>query len=357
MAPNDLTPAQVRRWRQILNDGPVPANAFLDPAFTLVTSTVREDVRVAVVTENGSETGFFAYEPHSLRRARPVGSGVSDNQAFVRSPRCSLDLPAVLRGCGLLTWSFDHGPTEDSALLPHMTSTSPSPVMDLERGFDDYLARRGDGSRKLNKTINNLTRRMEREHGPLVFQSSTIDRDVLEQLRRWKSAQYRRTLAPDVLAQEWVRDLHDELLRRSDEDLGLRLSALYAGDRLVAAHLGLETPRMMASWFPAYDIEFQKFSPGTMLYLRMAQDAASRGLHYIDLGRGDSPYKRRLQTSELTVGRGAVAASPLVQVLVSRAGRSRVAMRRKLDASPALKARAKAARHRVTAMSRDGRHR
>jgi CelD/BcsL family acetyltransferase involved in cellulose biosynthesis len=49
-----------------------------------------------------------------------------------------------------------------------------------------------------------------------------------------------------------------------------------------------------------------RYSPGLVLHLRMAEAAASAGLHHLELGRGDEPYKQSLKTGDLTVGEGAL---------------------------------------------------
>ena len=66
---------------------------------------------------------------------------------------------------------------------------------------------------------------------------------------------------------------------------------LYAGDRPVAAHLGLRSDRVLAYWFPAYDPDLGRYSTGVALCLRMAEAAAADGIGHIDLGKGAARYK------------------------------------------------------------------
>jgi CelD/BcsL family acetyltransferase involved in cellulose biosynthesis len=46
-------------------------------------------------------------------------------------------------------------------------------------------------------------------------------------------------------------------------------------------------------WFPTYNSRFKKYSPGSELILRVAEEAALRGITKIDFGYGDDPYKFR----------------------------------------------------------------
>src|SRR5690606_41120953 len=74
----------------------------------------------------------------------------------------------------------------------------------------------------------------------------------------------------------------------------------------VAAHFGLGSATVLACWFPAYDPEFAKYSPGLVLHLRMAEAAAAEGVGLLDMGRGPAEYKDSLKTGELAVYEGAV---------------------------------------------------
>ncbi|GGW67059.1 hypothetical protein GCM10010381_60050 [Streptomyces xantholiticus] len=132
------------------------------------------------------------------------------------------------------------------------------------------------------------------------------DPAALRWLMVWKSAQYSRTGRRDRFAQRWISALVRRL-HESPRAAGCRgtLSVLYAGNRPVAAHLGLRSSTVLCCWFPAYDPEFAKFSPGLILHLRMAEAAAGEGIGLMDLGRGAAESKDALKTGELRVHEGA----------------------------------------------------
>ncbi|CAM5474954.1 hypothetical protein SHIRM173S_08780 [Streptomyces hirsutus] len=134
------------------------------------------------------------------------------------------------------------------------------------------------------------------------------DPDALRALMRWKSAQYRRTGRRDRFAQPWMTALAEERLASGDdpECRGL-LSVLYAAGRPVAAHFGLRSPTVLSWWFPAYDRDYGKYSPGlVVLHLRMLEAAAADRIRMVDLGSGPARYKDSLKTRELPVYEGAV---------------------------------------------------
>ena len=90
---------------------------------------------------------------------------------------------------------------------------------------------------------------------------------------------------------------------------------MYAGDRLVAAHMGMRSRTHWHYWFPSYATDVSKYSPGSILLLRMAEAAQEHGISVIDLGKGDSQYKRTLMTGAAPLLEGAVEMPSLLSVL------------------------------------------
>ena len=81
---------------------------------------------------------------------------------------------------------------------------------------------------------------------------------------------------------------------------------LRAGGQVVAVHAGMRSRRVLHWWFPTFDQTFAKYSPGIILLLRMAEALAAAGVRTIDLGKGDSQYKRSLMTGTLELREGYV---------------------------------------------------
>jgi CelD/BcsL family acetyltransferase involved in cellulose biosynthesis len=104
------------------------------------------------------------------------------------------------------------------------------------------------------------------------------------------------------------------------------MSALYAGDELLAAHLGMASERVLHFWLPAYNRAYGRFSPGSILLLELARAAAATGWTRIDLGKGPEHYKSRFRSGAFSVAEGSVDPRPLHRV-VRRAwtqGRQRI---------------------------------
>ncbi len=280
------------------------ANPFLSPEFTCAVGRFRRGVRVAVVRQDGEPAAFFPFERGALGVGRAVGLGLSDCQGLVHRPGFGWDARELLRACGLAVWEFDHLVAGQSAFAAGATGAYASPVMDVGRGYEAYLAHLRGHAAKFTRTTLAKERRLGRDVGEVRYVHDERDPAALRTLMAWKSAQYRRTGRSDRFAKPWIVELVRELSRaRGDRFAGL-LSVLYAGGEPVAAHFGLRTDRVLSCWFPAYDPAFARYSPGLVLHLRMARGAAEQGLSYLDLGRGDKEYKDALKTGELTVHEG-----------------------------------------------------
>ena len=128
---------------------------------------------------------------------------------------------------------------------------------------------------------------------------------MLARLIEWKSAQYRRTGKTDWFSIPWVAALIERLHGVEAPGFAGLLSALWAGDELVAAHFGLRSRTVWHWWYPAYDRQYAADSPGLILDLAMAGHAEAQGLERIDLGKV-CDHKARLMSGCTELARGVV---------------------------------------------------
>jgi CelD/BcsL family acetyltransferase involved in cellulose biosynthesis len=301
--PKELGDAEVRRWRALQASTPTLANPFLSPEFTLAVGRFRAGARVAVLSDESGIAGFFPHERHTLGIGRPIGAGLTDCQGLVAPPGLGLDVRALLRACRLSVWEFDHLLADQAAFAPYHAETRVEPVMDLSAGFAAYAEGARQRAPKTIKTVRYKERKLGREAGEVTYVFSERDPAELRRLMAWKSAQYRRTGRTDRFAESWIVALVEHLHATGT---GV-LSVLLAGDRPVSAHLGLRSGTVMAGWFPAYDMEFGKYSPGMIGHLRMAEAAADAGVTQIAMGRGGREYKDWLKNGEFPIAEGRVA--------------------------------------------------
>ncbi|MFE2042785.1 GNAT family N-acetyltransferase [Streptomyces sp. NPDC059477] len=307
--PGELTGADRAAWTGFqaqahLHGTPELANPFLAPEFALAIGRCRRGVRIAVVREGGAPAAYFPFQRTAAGVGRAIGLGVSDAQGVVHRPGFSWDAAELLRGCGLAVFEYDHLVTGQRPFEAQVSGTFPSPVMDIDRGYDAYLAQLRTHAPKFTRSTLAKERKLGRDAAGTRYVHDERDPAVLRTLMDWKSAQYRRTGRGDRFAHDWITLLVERLFHTRSAPFAGLLSVLYAGDRPVAAHFGLRSERVLACWFPAYDPAFAKYSPGLVLHLRMAEAAAADGIAYLDLGRGQKEYKDSLKTREIQVSEG-----------------------------------------------------
>lgn len=302
--PRQLGSAELTRWRELQGSDPTLQNPFLAPEFTLAVDRARKNCFVAVLEDSRGAVGFFPYERRALGVGKAIGIGVSDCQGLVHAAELEWDPQALLRGCGLAVWEFDHLLASQAPFAPYHVVPDRSPIMDLSGGYQRYLKERRPSSTRLIKSTGYKRRRLDREVGDVRFHFDVRDRRALRCLMTWKSAQYRRTGQFDRFARGWILRLVEELYETRGRGFAGVLSMLYAGERPVAGHFGIRSESVLSWWFPAYDPHYAKYSPGLISLLWMAEAAADAGLHHIDLGRGREGYKESFKSTDLAIAEG-----------------------------------------------------
>ncbi|MFE6042163.1 GNAT family N-acetyltransferase [Streptomyces sp. NPDC056452] len=305
--PGDLGVGDIETWRELRAKSGAPAHPFMEPEFTLAVGRVRPRARVAVISDEAQgAAGYFPFERGRFGgHGRAIGFGVSDLQGAVLRPGLPLDARTLLRACGISAWEFDNLEAGQELFEADAARSYPSYVIDVGDGYESYETELCARSPKFLRTTLAKERKLGRQAGEVRFVLDERDPAVLRTLMGWKSAQYRRTGRRDRFAKKWIRDLVEFLFHTRAPGCSGLLSVLYAGDKPVAAHFGLRSRTVLSCWFPAYDPEFAKFSPGLILHLRMARAAADDGIGMLDMGRGAAEYKDALKTGELTVHEGA----------------------------------------------------
>ena len=313
LRPSELTPALTARWAEIQRSNARYASPFFQPAFTQLVARARDDVHVAVLERNDDAVGFFPYQRDRLGIGRPAGWTLCDYQGVVAEPDARWSADELIRACGLRWFEFDHLLAEQEPFLPFHRGSSSSLVIDLSDGFEGYeQAQQQAGVRTVSR-LRKRWKRLEREHGPVRFDAHLTDPDALATLLDWKSAQYRRTGMSDLLARPWFRRVIESAHTESDDGFAGLLSGLYAGERLVALHLGLRSNSVWHYWLPAHDDDpaLSRSSPGLLLILAMAQHAEVLGLRALDFGKGETRYKRDFANAEVALAEGWVGTSAL----------------------------------------------
>ncbi len=301
ITPQDLDSAAQVRWRELQGSNAALASPYFCPEFTRAVGAVRKDVRIAVLEEGPSVVGFFPFQGR-WGVGVPVGGGLSDHHGMIAAPGTRWDWNQLLSKTKLACWQFDHLPLAQARGID--VKAAESPGLDLSRGFEAYKQGRLDAGKRRIAELDRKARKLAREVGPLRLEAHTKDRAVLARVLQLKSLQFRRSGLPDCFKKPWVRDLVDHVLAIDSPHFAGRLSALYAGDQLVAAHLGMRSQRVWHWWFPVYEAAYAKHSPGAHLLMQVAEQAAAQGHVLLDLGKGDDVYKQSFADCSLPLAEG-----------------------------------------------------
>ena len=307
-----LSPADRAAWVAIQQSDRTFESPYFHPGWSEAVGRHRNVVVAIVRDDTGQPVGFWPLERQGST-ATAVGAPLNDYQGCIMRAGTPIDIPQLLAAAGVRRWHFDHLLASQPGMDGFTDRSETSPIMDLTGGAEAYLARISKGGRRQIKSIWKKAERMTDDCGPVRFDADCRDAGVLDQLLEWKSAQYVSTGLPDVFAPRWTGDLlHDLLAKQPDGDAFCgRMAALWTGDRLAAAHFGLRSGPVIHWWFPTYDDDLADYSPGWQLLVQMIDAAQGEGVDRIDLGKGESQFKRKVMTGEVALREGVIEPSAL----------------------------------------------
>jgi CelD/BcsL family acetyltransferase involved in cellulose biosynthesis len=291
--PDDLT----IRWNEIQQNNPDLCSPFFCPDFTQAVAAVRDD-----------GAAFFPFQKTPFGFGKPVGGPVSDYHGLIAPRGAKHDLKALMRACKLLSWDFDHVPAAQIAFSPWTMVETESYILDVSN--DLQVVSKETRSRYVSKM-----RKLEREFGKVEIDLDCKDADIVRLCLELKSAQYRRSNVVDLFAMPWARALADVISSKRSSSFSGITSVLRAGGRPVAIHFGMRSKTAWHYWFPAYDLEFGRYSPGMLLLLDMISRAPRLGIGVIDFGKGAMDYKQQLSNRTIPLIEGSVTFSRSVSAL------------------------------------------
>lgn len=320
--PADLDASLVEAWIGIQEAHARFDSPYFRPEFTQAVGAARDDVEIVVLKEAGCAVGFLPYQRDG-RTGRPVGGKLSDFQGLIVSPEVVWNPLEMLAACGLRGWHFDHLLAEQAEFRPYQEVACDSPYLDLSRGFDEYQTERRHAGTEETRQVLRKARRIEREVGPLRLEYQTENELAWTRLKEWKGQQYRDSGLCNILTIEWVDTTLQGIRRLQSSGFSGVLSALYAGDELIAVHLGMRSKRVLHWWFPTYNREHARHSPGALLLLKCAQACQTLGIQRLDLGKGPEQYKRGWASGATQVAEGCVEPQGLPRTIRTNWGKAR----------------------------------
>lgn len=293
-------------WASFRAADPTLRSPYFDLRYALAAGEGAPGAEVAVIRSQGRIVGFLPFQRRG-GRIQPIAAPLTDYHGLIQAPDADgIDLTRVVDALGARRFRFNG--LIGSEMSRARVSVHSAMVADLSPGFDAYLAARpGDFAKDKRRRA----RRLAEDHGPLSFTLSEHDDGALDLIFKLKRDQMRRTAQLDVFASPWTTNFLRSLTERSEPDFGPRFAVLRAGDKIVAAELGLRSGGAYHLWFPVYDPEFAKYSPGALMTLETLKAAAEQEIRWVDFGPGGEAYKREFAAPSFPVFEGDVSAGGL----------------------------------------------
>jgi CelD/BcsL family acetyltransferase involved in cellulose biosynthesis len=298
-----LTRTQIDAWSEIQRAEPMLASPYFRPEFTEAVSSVRGNVEIAVIKDGVHPVAFLPFQRSKWNAGYPVGGKLSDFHGVIAPANFQCEPLEVLRVCGLASWKFNHAISAQQIFSAFVEREVESPYIDLSSGMSAYLAKRKN-SRRIRRQYGQKLRKLAREVGPIRFEPRVDDRALIATLLTWKTHNLRRMRVPNILAYTWVRGLLETILNYSSSNFSALVSVLYAGDTIAAIDFGIRSGPVLHSWFPTYNPELARYSPGFLCRIETMKAAESLGIRRIDLGSGSESFKYRLMSDVTKVAEG-----------------------------------------------------
>ena len=302
--PEELGPELASRWCALAQRIPGCDSPFLHPTYARILARHRPRVEIGLLSDQGQVRGFFPFERFRRRSGIPPGNRLCDLQGVVVEEELEWTVDELLRGCRLDSLHWEH---VLNATVPHterLHGASESRFLDLSQGYEGYRnERRQAGSHRI-PMLDIKRRKLTRDFEEPRLVWCDMSEQALASVVAWKRAQRRETGTFDVMQFAWVRNFLSEMHQVRTETFSGVLNSLYVGDQLVAVHLGMQTPTALAIWFQAYNREFAKYSPGSILLMEVARGAAERGVRRVELGSGTESWKPSFASSGFATSSG-----------------------------------------------------
>jgi CelD/BcsL family acetyltransferase involved in cellulose biosynthesis len=282
------------KWCRVQEANPNLLGPCFRPELCSAVARFHPDIFVAVLEDGGGGIGFMPFlRLRKWRIAKPVP--LCDYQAIIGEGDRHWDIPRLLRASRLVAWDFHHLVGLDVASSgAGRTIYDPAPRVNLAGGFEAYLQSLKSEGKSLRKALSQR-RLIERDLGSVRFEPFCKDVGVLHAILRWKADRYNngRPIAG------WVVGVLEHLLQVNGPSFSGVLSAVYAGNSLLAAHFGLRCNGILHYWFPGFNPAYAKYSPGWVLIHEFLTNMDVFACRTLDFGPGGEQYKRYLANAHL----------------------------------------------------------
>lgn len=311
VSPENLTSEERQLWREACDSNPELHSPFYSYAFTAAVAHARPHVKVAIIERDDDIVGFWPFQfsnavRYLLKSAERVGGDMSDHCGIVGIKDFRLTPEELLRIAGLNAYTFQDLSSIQQQFGLSGQRPTPGLRLNLLSGGDAYWRDLKRSNHGFISGIERKERQLAAKCGPIRFFANVSESDAgleLSRVIRVKGEQYRRTVGKNLFDESWRRNLLAKILGSKDAQCSAFLSTLYAGDTWLASHLGIRFKTVLHQWFPVYNADFSKSSPGHVLTKYLIRNAEHEGISFFDLG-GYGDYKRQFGPETYSMSAG-----------------------------------------------------
>lgn len=165
------------------------------------------------------------------------------------------------------------------------------PYMTIDSPWSEVLGRRSSSTRH---TFRNLQSRLKRLAGDglstRIIENPQMESSLLDKMIEVEA---QKTVAgkpsPPFIGR--YKDVFRPVFDRLGSQGWIRIAVMEIGERLIAWHLLFRCGKKLWGYMTAYDSEFARYSPGTMLISTIVDYAFTHGFTEYDFLSGEEPYK------------------------------------------------------------------
>lgn len=307
----DLSAGEISEWESLLQEEPRHGSPFLSAHFARAIAESGVDARVCIMHD---ERGIAAFFPHlysnawnrTWKVAERIGGELTDSFGLIARSDFRTTNDELMKLAKINYMCFSH--LDETQLRYGLTAEQPRIGLraKLNPAAVPTLTSVNSVTRHYLKDSEKRRRKIVDELGPLRFEFDTQCKrsQMLDLLIQQKREQYQSTKVTDSLKEKWKRDALAKLLDYKFDTCRGVLSTLYAGDTWVASHFGIMGQGTLHLWFPVYNPECAKYSPGRLLLHHIVESCREYGFDTLDRGEGDTPRKREIANEEYFLYRG-----------------------------------------------------
>jgi len=328
--PSELTPLEKEAWQDFLDHNKALGSPYFAIEFAECCEEARADTRVMIARRAGQIEAILPFHTGKFGYARPLAGPLGDVHGLICGPDCSISPVDMMQACGIQMFDFHSALASQTAFHDAAEQIDGSWLLDLSEGFDAWLARRREVNSKAFRNIRARRRKLEEADGGFRFVMADTSMETFEAMFRWKREQYKRTGMFDVFSVAWTRKLLEAIRKRESEKFTGLCSSLYVDGKLSAVHFGMASDTVCHYWFPAYDEDMSRMSPGLLLLVEMAKTASGLGHQALELGPGKYTFKKDLASYQIGLASGYLSL-PSIQTSLRHAAES---VTRTVEAAP-----------------------